>query len=156
MQCRIAFASPVDSRSRLPQSVQKIKEPITDILPNRRAITQDLFTKMLLVLGKSTAGDQREVLRSDMDFFLSAQTTAIPAQAVWRGSKMLRTEMMNEYAHRELPSGPAVPSASKLEHGPGKHTIDAHSICHDAAPSRCPFLGLAPSLFDPGNCDHGS
>lgn len=32
MQCKIAFASPVDSRSRLPQSVQKIKEPITDIL----------------------------------------------------------------------------------------------------------------------------
>lgn len=32
MQCRVAFASPVDSRSRLPQSVQKIKEPMTDML----------------------------------------------------------------------------------------------------------------------------
>lgn len=32
LQCRIAFSSPVDSRSRLPQSVQKINDPIADIL----------------------------------------------------------------------------------------------------------------------------
>lgn len=32
LQCRIAFSSPVDSRSRLPQSVQKIKDPMADIL----------------------------------------------------------------------------------------------------------------------------
>lgn len=86
MQCRIAFASPVDSRSKLPQSVQKIKDPMTDILNVRK-----------LELWEQSAGSFRAQNGIEMfngkcsgaawSFFLTARTTAMPAQAVVGGSK---------------------------------------------------------------------